>query len=49
MFTGTADPWFRIGVNHWDPAYAGSIDELKVFDEAMTASDVASLYEEEAQ
>jgi arabinan endo-1,5-alpha-L-arabinosidase len=49
VFTGTADPWFWIGVNHWDPAYAGRIDELKVFDEAMTASDVASLYEAEAQ
>jgi arabinan endo-1,5-alpha-L-arabinosidase len=49
VFTGTADPSFWIGVNHWDPAYAGSIDELKVFDEAMTASDVASLYEAEAQ
>lgn len=49
VFTGTAERWFWIGVNHWDPAYAGRIDELKVFDEALTASDVAVLYEEEAQ
>ena len=37
-----------IGVNHWDPPYAGSVDELKFFDAALTANDIAALYDEEA-
>ncbi len=48
VFTGTADPWFWIGVNHWDPPYVGSVDELKFFDVALTATDIAALYDEEA-
>ena len=44
VFSGTGDTRFWIGVNHWDPAYVGSIDELRFYDEAMTAADVAEHY-----
>ena len=44
VFSGTTDTRFWIGVNHWDPAYTGSIDEVRFYDEAMTAADVAERY-----
>lgn len=48
VFSGTTESGLWIGVNHWDPPYTGRIDELKFFDEAMTANEVAALYEEES-
>ena len=48
VFSGTFDPQFWIGVNHWDVPFVGSIDEVKFYDEAMTAQDVADRYAEEA-
>jgi len=34
-----------IGINYWDTIYKGFIDELYIFDEALTAGQVLSLYE----
>ncbi len=35
---------FLIGVNPWDTIFKGAIDELYVFDKALTAGQVATLY-----
>lgn len=35
----------HIGINYWDTIYKGFIDELYVFDEALTAGQVKTLYE----
>jgi arabinan endo-1,5-alpha-L-arabinosidase len=48
VFSPMINPRFWIGVNHWDPAYTGLVDELKFFDEALTADDVARLFAEDA-
>lgn len=50
-FTGTGFPdvltttsgRFAIGVNWWDPPFAGAVDELDVFTSALTAEEVADL------
>lgn len=34
-----------IGINYWDTIYKGFIDELYIFDEALTAGQVLSLFE----
>ncbi len=47
VFSGQSGARFWIGVNHWDPAYQGRIDELKFYREALTASEVNSLFEQE--
>ncbi|HLT92533.1 MAG TPA: LamG-like jellyroll fold domain-containing protein [Woeseiaceae bacterium] len=44
VFTPLVNPPFWIGVNHWDPAYRGLVDELKVYDIALTGQDVARLH-----
>ena len=36
----------HIGINYWDTIYKGFIDELYVFDEALTAGQVKTLFEE---
>ncbi len=33
-----------IGINYWDSVFKGFIDELYIFDEALTAGQVATLY-----
>ncbi len=33
-----------IGVNHWDSLYQGMIDEVTVYDEALSAAQAAALY-----
>lgn len=48
IFTGAADPRFWIGLNHWDSPYTGRIDALEFFDEALTAGEVAGLYDEQS-
>lgn len=35
---------FNVGVNYWDSMYKGFIDDLYVFDSALTAGEVAGLY-----
>lgn len=35
----------HIGINYWDTIYKGFIDELYVFDEALTAGQVKTLFE----
>jgi len=37
---------FALGVNYWDPALRGMIDELRVYDRPLTAEEVKLLYEE---
>ena len=47
VFTGdkaTTDWRFLIGVNPWDKIFKGAMDELYVFDQALTAGQVATLY-----
>ena len=34
-----------IGVNHWDALYKGLVDEVQVYDQALTADQVFSLYD----
>lgn len=48
VFSGVFNRGFWLGVNNWDPAYVGSIDEVKFYDEAETADDVAQRYAEES-
>jgi len=33
-----------IGVNHWDPLYQGLVDEVAVYDEALSEEEIAALY-----
>jgi arabinan endo-1,5-alpha-L-arabinosidase len=46
IFSSGSTSTFHIGVNYWDVPYKGMIDELKVFNQAISASDVALLYGE---
>ena len=43
LFTGSPVAGF-IGINYWDSLYKGSIDELVIYDEALTSGQVLSLY-----
>lgn len=45
LFTGSPVDGF-IGINYWDSVYKGYIDELYIYDEALTAGQVVSLYEQ---
>ena len=43
----TADSFFQLGVNSWVPYgnyFTGTMDEVRIYDRALSASDVASLY-----
>ncbi len=44
VFSGVASSGFWIGINHWDPPYQGSIDELKFYNQALTATEVATIH-----
>ncbi len=44
VFSGTATNGFGIGVNYWDTPFKGLVDEVKIYDEAISASDVELLY-----
>lgn len=46
VFTPAATTQFGIGVNFWDTPYTGMMDELKIFDEPISAEDVTTLYQE---
>ncbi len=35
---------FLLGVNYWDACFKGAFDEIYVFDKALTAAEVATLY-----
>lgn len=39
------DKSFYLGVNAWDVPFAGSVDELYIYDRALTSDDVKELYE----
>ncbi len=45
LFTGSPVEGL-IGINYWDSLYKGYIDELVIYDEALTAGQVLSLYEQ---
>ena len=34
-----------IGVNNWDPLFKGVVDEIQIYDQALTADEVYSLYD----
>lgn len=42
VFT-TLDTVFALGVNWWDPPFKGMMDELRIYEGALTASEVAKL------
>lgn len=44
LFTGSPVDGF-IGINYWDSVYKGYIDELTIYDEALTSGQVLSLYQ----
>ncbi|MCW8126295.1 LamG-like jellyroll fold domain-containing protein [Microbulbifer halophilus] len=45
---GTAETsHFALGVNYWDTPYAGMMDELKIYENAVPAADIRKLYEAE--
>lgn len=46
VFSSGSTSTFFLGVNYWDTPYKGMIDELKIFNEAISASDVTLLYGE---
>jgi|YelNatPaOPRAMG01_1025707.scaffolds.fasta_scaffold00073_43 hypothetical protein len=35
---------FAVGVNYWDPALRGKFDELRIYDRALSESEVLALY-----
>lgn len=35
---------FALGVNYWDAAFKGSLDEVRIYSEALPATDVQQLY-----
>jgi len=47
VFGPAAERHFALGVNYWDTPYAGMMDEVKVYDYAVSADDVVALYEAE--
>lgn len=49
VFSSGSTSTFHLGVNYWDTPYKGSIDELKIFNEAISPSDVTLLYGESAK
>ena len=44
VFTPAPVTSFTIGANFWDAAFNGQIDELYIFDDALTATDVTQIY-----
>jgi arabinan endo-1,5-alpha-L-arabinosidase len=46
VFTPAPVTAFALGVNFWDLPYRGRIDQLKIYDEALVAENVAELYAE---
>lgn len=42
IFT-TSDASFSLGVNWWDPPFKGMIDELRIYDGALSASEIEEL------
>lgn len=47
VFGPAAERHFALGVNFWDTPYAGMMDELKIYADAIPASDMVKLYEAE--
>jgi arabinan endo-1,5-alpha-L-arabinosidase len=46
VFTPAPVTAFALGLNFWDLPYRGRIDQLKIYDEALVAENVAELYAE---
>lgn len=46
VFSPAAITRFALGVNYWDVPYQGQVDQLKIYDEAITQDDVTELYGE---
>lgn len=44
VFTPAGDTRFALGVNLWDVPYNGQIDELKIYDDVLTADDVTIIH-----
>lgn len=47
IFSPVETTQFSLGVNYWDTPYAGMMDELKVYAEAVTAEDIVAIYEKD--
>ncbi|AQT62120.1 LamG-like jellyroll fold domain-containing protein [Cellvibrio sp. PSBB023] len=48
VFTPAGDTHFALGVNYWDTPYNGKVDELKIYNEILTADDVAVIYAQDS-
>ncbi|MED5524231.1 MAG: LamG-like jellyroll fold domain-containing protein [Pseudomonadota bacterium] len=46
IFSGVDPTGFALGVNFWDIPYHGLVDEVKIFNDALSDSDVLSLYQQ---
>lgn len=47
VFTPAGDTHFALGVNYWDVPYNGKVDELKIYDDVLTAEDVLVINSQE--
>jgi arabinan endo-1,5-alpha-L-arabinosidase len=45
VFTPAPSTQFALGVNFWDTPYAGLVDELRIYDEAIALENVRELYQ----
>lgn len=48
VFTPASVTGFAIGVNYWDTPFNGMVDELMIFNDAITANDVAKFYQQQS-
>ena len=48
VFTPAGDTHFALVVNYWDTPYNGKVDELKIYNEILTADDVAVIYAQDS-
>lgn len=46
VFNNTDSFHFYLGINCWDTIFKGAIDELYIFDKALTAGEVLALYQD---
>jgi arabinan endo-1,5-alpha-L-arabinosidase len=46
VFTPATQRQLALGVNFWDTPYQGLVDQLRIYDQAVTQDVVAQLYAE---
>ena len=43
LFSGAGNTGFALGVNFWDLPFNGLVDEVRLYDDAITANEVQQL------